>query len=53
LRYPDGTSAAHKALPTLTRLPPIAHHSQKKMFNLDVIKKNAKFLGKFFSCDRI
>ena len=35
---------AHKALPTLPRPPPIAHHSQKKAFNLDAIKKNAKFL---------
>jgi len=53
LRYPDGTSAAHKGCPFLSSLLPVAQHSQKMAINLDSIKKNAKFLGKFFSCDRI
>jgi len=43
LRYPDGTSVAHEAWPTLPRLP-IAHHSHKKTINLDSIKESAKFL---------
>ncbi len=39
-----------RSLTILTTTLPIAHYSHKKTINLDAIKKNAKFSGKFFSC---